>query len=79
MFCVPGLRRWQVAEDIGINKINNKNTNIILIDATMPNSLSISAPVSINAANPAAVVAFVTNVALPIFCTTRDNAFTLFP
>ena len=50
---------------IGINSIARKNTEIILIDATIPNSFNISLSVKINVANPDAVVKFVKNIAFP--------------
>ena len=51
----------------------------MLIEATVPNSFKILLSVSINVANPDAVVRLVINVALPIFMITCLSDFVLLP
>ena len=58
---------------------HKKKSAIMLIEAMIPNSLSISLFVIINVANPAAVVRFVINVAVPTFVMTLCNDLALLP
>ena len=54
-------------------------TNIILVEAAIPNSINFSELVNANVKKPSAVDKLVRKVAVPIFWITLDSAFTLFP
>ena len=63
----------------GMRTMLMPNAIMMLSDDTTPNSTKIGLCVKMNVANPMAVVAFVSNVALPTLVTMRCKASILLP